>query len=215
MGITIRYLEPAAAGTPLIYSIERRADGEFFDFVLNTFRPREKIPAYAITRPLVNHPNGHAMHAQFDDVELGKVYIVRVYRADQKGRPIVELPVTVVQYREDSASASGEKENMEPSYRSGKKFMGGKVIEARYRYTFHGDDGFTVHTATLWEDGTSSCNCPRWGPKQRDGTRSCAHSRRVLELTDNLDETGAQAKPRPASAPGARTVSRRSRIVDT
>jgi hypothetical protein len=214
VGITIRYLAPAAAGTTFTYSVERYADKKFFDFGLNTFRTLAEIPKQDATRPLIYHSDSLDGHAEFDH-EPDAVYIIRVYRVGQNNQVIVELPA--IMCRHDSVMATGEGQDMEPYYRSGKKFFDGRVIEAIYRLTFHGDDGFTVHTATLWEDGTSSCNCPRWiklsrGKKERE----CPHSLRALTLTASIDETGEQPKkPLTGSSQGISASRQRSRVVDT
>ncbi len=81
-------------------------------------------------------------------------------------------------------------------YRHGKKYDNGKEISAVCRLIFYADDGETVHTATRWEDGTTSCNCPRWTRYSRSDNRDCAHATRVAFLTKTLDET------RPAADPG-------------
>jgi len=89
----------------------------------------------------------------------------------------------------------------------------GSII-AKYRLVVFGDDGSTVYTATLWEDGTTSCNCPRWGPKQPGLGRRCIHSVRAAKLTANVDETGEQPGP-PPPTPGNNPFRRRSRSIDT
>lgn len=213
MGIDIRYLAPAAAGTAFAYSVERHADEAFFDFELDMFRRLDDIPVHAVTRPLIYYDDG-AVAAHFEQVEEGARYTFRIHHVGVGNKIIAELPITILRSEGRGATIKGE-EHMEPSYRAGKKFIGNQAIEARHRLTFYGNDGFTVHTATLWDDGTSSCNCPRWGPKV-DGRRQCVHSVRALALTANIDETGDQPEP-PAPKPqrGTNPFRRRSRPVDT
>jgi hypothetical protein len=207
VGILVRYMAPAAAGTAFAYSVERRADKAFFDFELGVFRPLGAIPTGAITRPLTYH-DAESVADHFEQADDSAAYIFRVYDFSRGGKLVAKLPVP-------AGSAVGRRSNVEPSYRTGKKFIGNKAIDARYRLTVYGDDGFTVHTATLWEDGTSSCNCPRWGPKV-DGKRQCKHSVRALTLTANIDETGDQPEPpAPKVQPATNPFRRRSRPVDT
>ena len=160
----------------------------------------------------LTHDSGTAA-ADFDHVEDGEAYIVRVHHVG--GEIIAELPLTIWLDEGYVATSEGGR-YMEPSYRAGKKFVDGKTIEAKYRLTVYGDDGFTIHTATLWEDGTTSCNCPRWGPKI-DGRRRCPHSLRALTLTANVDETGEQPDQAGDRRLSGRTnpFRRRSRSVDT
>jgi hypothetical protein len=206
VGILVRYLAPAAAGSAFTYSVERRADGAFFDFELDVFRPLDDILPQATTRPLIYYDAG-SVAAHFEQADDSGAYTFRVYDVGHGSKLVAELPVPA--WKKD-----GRK--MEPSYRMGKKFFNGKAIDARYRLTFYGNDGFTVHTATLWEDGTSSCNCPRWTRKTTQ-ERGCPHSQRALTLVANVDETGEQPEPpEPKSTP--RTTNpfrRRSRPVDT
>lgn len=206
MGITIRYTAPVATSAIVTYSVERREDGAFFDFDLRVFRPYKDIPKHVTTGAML--VSAGAMSAEFNYAKVGKEYIIRVHDGPG-GKPIAELPVTA-----NAAQAQGGYQK-EPSYRGGKKFVDGKAIEAKYRLTFYGNDGFTVHTATLWEDGTSSCNCPQW-IKKTTKVRGCRHSLRAMDLTANIDETGEQPDPPKPDEPKATSpFKRRPRSVDT
>ena len=211
MGLKIRHWVPAVAGTRFTYSVERRADGEFFDFEQSVFRPLEHIPSGATAGRMVRR--GGAVIANFAHMEAGKEYIVRVQQINRDG-PVTIVVLPILNDWEEPVIRG---KRMGVAYRSGKKFLDGQVIEARHRYTFHGNDGFTVHTATLWEDGTSSCNCPRWGKSiDRFGNRSCVHSERAATLTENIDETGAQPDlPSPAMSQTTSPFRRRRRSIDT
>ena len=104
---------------------------------------------------------------------------------------------------------------MKALYRKGAKLIGNQVIAARYRLVFYASDGCTINTATLWEDGTSSCNCKGWRFH-----RTCKHSIRALDLTGNLDETGERREHPTSDAPEKPTRAtspfrRRTRPVDT
>ena len=103
---------------------------------------------------------------------------------------------------------------MQPTFKRGRKFLGDKEIAARHRLVFYASDGCTINTATLWEDGTSSCNCRGWIFHKK-----CKHAARALSLTANLDETGEQSSrptpPAPASPCATNPFRRRSRSVDT
>ncbi len=221
MGITIRYMEPAAAGASFTYSVERQEDEAFFDFKLGRFRLLGDITARAVSAPLTYSDNDAAT-AEFNHVVDGETYIVRIHRADRGDRIIAEIPLTVQDGEGLRADSEGGLD-MEPTYRSGKKFLGGAVIDAKYRLTFYGNDGFTIHTATLWDDGTTSCNCPRWCRKMQGMERGCPHSLRAQSLTDNVDETGERPVPPPAPLPAppptvpreTNPFRRRSRSVDT
>jgi hypothetical protein len=211
VGLEIRYMVSAAAGITFAYSVQRRADGAYFDFERGVYRPQEHIPRHATTAPLTW--DGEAMAASFDHLKLGEEYIVRLLENRPTYVATYEWPITA---DTDSCGSGEGVKHVEPSYSKGKKFLDGKAIEARFRYTFHGDDGFTVHTATLWADGTSSCNCPRWGPHKRGQERRCIHSDRALTLAANVDETGAQPGPPAATvSPATSPFRRRSRTVDT
>ena len=202
MGIEIRYVAPAAAGTRFTYSVQRRADGSFFDFERGIYRPLGDIAPRATAAAMAYRK--WVATATFSHLVAGEEYIIRVRgRADAV---VAVLPIT--------AAAEGG-QPMEPSYRAGKKFVDGKAIEAEARLTFYGNDGFTIHTATLWADGTSSCNCPRWTKK--DGpVRRCPHSDRALTLIANVDETGERPEPpAPATQEATSPFRRRSRHVDT
>jgi hypothetical protein len=212
VGIMIRYLAPAAAGSAFAYSVERRIDEVFFDFDLGIFRPLNDISPRAVFSPLFYHDG--AVTADFDYADAGEMYIIRVHHTGQNGKIVAELPLTAVGEADHVSTRKGV-QHMEPSFRSGKKFFNGKVIEAKYRLTFYGNDGFTVHTATLWEDGTASCNCPQWIKKVTE-ERRCRHTVRALALTCNVDETGEQpAPPPPKVQRETNPFRRRSRPVDT
>jgi hypothetical protein len=213
VGITVSYLAPAAAGATFAYSVERQADGKFFDFTLNTFRHSALVLTAARTRPLVPRDEFMDMAAEFAHVEDGATYIIRIHRTDRVTRIVAALPVTVW-FAGDRVTTVEEGQLVEPSYRAGKKFFEGRTIEAKWRLTFYGDDGFTIHTATLWEDATSSCNCPRWCRKMQGQRRSCPHAERALTLTANVDETGAQPAV-PSAPPPPVPPRQRSRPVDT
>ena len=178
MGITIRYLVPAAAGPAFTYSVERPEDETFFDFKRCMFRLLGDIPAHAVTAPLIYYDG--AATAEFSHDVDGEAYIIHVYRVGLGDRVVASIPLTVQDGEGRRSERKGEPD-MEPSYRAGKKFLGGEVIEATYRLTFYGNDGFTIHTATLWDDGTTSCNCPRWTKKMQGMERGCPHSVRAPE----------------------------------
>jgi hypothetical protein len=206
VGLEIRFVAPAEAGATFTYSVQRE-DGAYFDFEQGVYRQLRDTPQLANTRPLIH--NGDAAIAHFDHMKLGERYIIRITHGNPDGKITYEWPITA-----DADSCGEGGEHVEPSYRHGKKFLDGKTIEAKFRLTVHGDDGFTVHTATLWEDGTTSCNCPRWGPHKRGEQRRCPHSIRAATLTANIDETREQPGPTPA-APATSPFRRRSRTVDT
>jgi hypothetical protein len=213
VGITIRYLEPAAAGASFTYSVERREDEAFFDFKLGGFRLLGDIEARALTAPLIYHDG--AATAEFNHDVDGEAYIVRIHRVGMGDRIVAEIPLTVQDGEGQCLDSKGGLD-MEPSYRAGKKFLGGEVIEATYRLTFYGNDGFTIHTATLWDDGTTSCNCPRWTKKMQGMERGCPHSVRAQSLTANIDETGERPVAPPPTVPReTNPFRRRSRSVDT
>jgi hypothetical protein len=81
------------------------------------------------------------------------------------------------------------------SYLNGKKQEGGRTIEPVARLVTYSSDQFTRYTATRWEDGTTSCNCPGWtrGEPKSD-FRGCKHSKRVATMTEDLDETASKPK---------------------
>jgi hypothetical protein len=76
VSLEIRYMASAACGFTFAYSVQRRADGTFFDFERKVFRPLESIPRHAATAPLVWDGEVHA--ADFDYLKLGEKYIVRL-----------------------------------------------------------------------------------------------------------------------------------------
>jgi hypothetical protein len=223
VGIEIRYEEPAETGGSFTYSVQRRADGAVFDFGLAMFRIlRGRLPRSAAA-PLVRL--GRAASARFDHMKAGEDYIIRIHEA---GRIIADLPLTAgpadcgPSWAPPVSAPQGQGvPHMADSYRGGKKYADGRTIEAVHRLTFHGDDGFTVHTATLWADGTSSCNCPRWCKKQEGMARGCPHSDRAMTLTANVDETREQPEPAPPPepaappAPASNPFRPRRRTVDT
>jgi len=105
-----------------------------------------------------------------------------------------------------------------PSFKQGQKFVGNKAIKAKYRLITHGSDGVTVYTATLWEDGTTSCNCPAWRFQKSSSERGCKHATRARFLDQDVDETGMSnrtpaAKEEPSY--GTTPFKRRTRSVDT
>ena len=106
---------------------------------------------------------------------------------------------------------------MKPSFRRGKKFLGDETVEPKHRLITFGSDGVTVYTATLWVDGTTSCNCPAWRFAKGD-TRKCKHSLRAASLTATIDETGtirAISAATEESQMGSSPFKRRTRSVDT
>jgi len=63
---------------------------------------------------------------------------------------------------------------MAVSYRDGAKVVDGVGVRPVGRQTFPSSDGYTLYTATLWEDGERSCNCPGWSFR-----RKCKHAGQV------------------------------------
>jgi hypothetical protein len=209
VGLEIRYLGPAVSGIAITYTVQRRADEAFFDFARKEFRPREEIPQRAVAGKMVRRAG--VISGVFDHARVGEAYIIYIHVGPGW---TIKLPITAGV--DDCNPANQGAEPMDPSYRAGKKFIGNKAIEARFRYTFFGNDGYTKHTATLWEDGTSSCNCPRWGPHLPGQPRRCPHSERALTLTANVDETGEQPEPEKPAGPQTTSPFRRGRrSVDT
>jgi hypothetical protein len=107
---------------------------------------------------------------------------------------------------------------MKPSFVRGKKLLDGKEIEAKHRLILYGSDGCSIYTATLWVDGTTSCNCPGWSFQHAKG-RTCKHAKRAANLTASVDETGGPDRStsvgteEPSRRPSP--VQRRIRSVDT
>jgi len=103
---------------------------------------------------------------------------------------------------------------MGATFKRGKKFLDGQEIEARHRLVFYASDGCTINTATLWVDGTTSCNCPGWSFRKK-----CKHADRALHLTASIDETGElSSRPTSNAAESPKATNpfrRRSRNVDT
>ncbi len=103
---------------------------------------------------------------------------------------------------------------MKATYWRGKKLLNGQTIAARHRLVFYASDGRSINTATLWEDGTTSCNCKGWCFRQK-----CKHATRALALTADVDETGERPDPAPTAqdgpAHGTTPFRRRTRSVDT
>ena len=105
---------------------------------------------------------------------------------------------------------------MEATYKDGKKHLGGKVIEPRHTLNTLSSNGMTVYTAVLWEDGTTSCNCPGWWSK-KGKVRTCKHTVRAEKLTTSIDETGGRSVPVTAAETakqGTNPFKRRARSVD-
>jgi hypothetical protein len=105
-----------------------------------------------------------------------------------------------------------------PSFKRGKKLLDGKEIEAKHRLILYGSDGVSIYTATLWVDGTTSCNCPGWR-FPRKGGRTCKHAERAKNLTTTIDETGGPDRSTSAATEspsrGISPFKRRTRSVDT
>lgn len=214
MGLDIHFR--GDPGLHLAYSVERVADGTFFDFQARAFRPLEDVDETDVTRPLPSRGRGE-YGTEFKQVTDGSEYIVRVHDRGAASAIVAEMPVGIGGARK-MAELEEAARMPEPSYRQGKKYCQGQEIPARYRYTFFGNDGYTIHTAVLWEDGTSSCNCPRWTKKVPGSPRHCPHAERALTLTVNVDDTGTIPVPPTPSAPGAagpQSARRRQRTVDT
>lgn len=107
---------------------------------------------------------------------------------------------------------------MKPAFKRGKKLLDGKEIEAKHRLILYGSDGISIYTATLWADGTTSCNCPGWSFQHAKG-KTCKHAKRAESLTATIDETGGPDRSTSAvsgeSPRGTSPFKRRSRSVDT
>jgi hypothetical protein len=106
---------------------------------------------------------------------------------------------------------------VEATFKNGKKYIGGAVIEPRHMLTTFSSNGVTKYTAVLWEDGTTSCNCPGWWSK-KGKVRTCKHTARAAKLTATVDETTEYDVPTPAagkSQQGTTSFKRRTRSVDT
>jgi hypothetical protein len=211
VGLVIRFRSDP--GRQLAYSVERLNDGLFFDFKSQTFRELTKIDEQDAMTTLPYR--GHGVYADEFGTDDVYNYRIRVHDRGESSEIVAELPVGTGGVR--TLAEMEEAARMpQPSYRKGKKYFGGREISARFRYTFYGDDGYTVHTATLWEDGTSSCNCSRWTKQLPGRPRTCPHAERALTLTANVDETGTiptQDAAQPAD--GRSNTRQRRRIVDT
>jgi hypothetical protein len=107
---------------------------------------------------------------------------------------------------------------LKPSFKRGKKLLDGKEIEAKHRLILYGSDGVSIYTATLWTDGTTSCNCPGWSFQHAKGG-TCKHAKRAALLTATVDETGGPdrsiSNATDKSSPGTTPFRRRTRSVDT
>lgn len=107
---------------------------------------------------------------------------------------------------------------MKPAFKRGKKFLDDKEIEAKHRLILYGSDGVSIYTATLWADGTTSCNCPGWSFQHAKGG-TCKHAKRAAGLTTTVDETGGPDRSTSDAADRSshRTTpfKRRTRSVDT
>ena len=106
---------------------------------------------------------------------------------------------------------------MEATFRNGKKYVGGTVVEARHTLTTFSSNGVTKYTAVLWEDGTTSCNCPGWWSRKAKGL-TCKHAARAEKLTTTVDETSGYEVPTSAAGKpqqGTTPFKRRTRSVDT
>lgn len=66
------------------------------------------------------------------------------------------------------------------SFRDGFKIAddGSRVRAVRY-IERQSSSSPTLYTATLWADGTASCNCPGWTRRIADGHRECKHSKEL------------------------------------
>lgn len=212
MGLDIRF--SGDPGRQLAYSVERIDDGLYFDFSANEFSSLDVIADFYSACSLPHLGEG-TYGTEFTEITDGSEYMVRVHDRAAGLAVVAEMPVGIggarrVAELEEAASMP------QPSFRKGKKYHEGREISARYRYTFYGDDGYTVHTATLWEDGTSSCNCTRWIKQKVGEERNCPHAERALTLTANLDDTGTIPVPTtpPTGTAGTAEARRRQRRVD-
>jgi hypothetical protein len=86
VGIEIRYQVPASAGTVYVYSVQRCADGAFFDFECGAFRPIDDIPPRALVERMAYH--GGVATAGFAGMDVHEAYHILIH--DRDGRVVAE-----------------------------------------------------------------------------------------------------------------------------
>jgi hypothetical protein len=85
---------------------------------------------------------------------------------------------------------------MPTSFRNGMKYVDGTVYCAVRHVEVLSSNGHTVYTASLWQDGTTSCNCPGWAMRKR-----CRHEAEARKEQPSRPAT-RQTKQRPKGIAG-------------
>lgn len=69
------------------------------------------------------------------------------------------------------------------SFKRGQKYVDGRALRAIVLDEYLSrTDGTTKHTATLWNDGSVSCNCKGWVfNHKKKGDRACHHARTLQD----------------------------------
>jgi hypothetical protein len=90
MSIEIRHDTSAAEG-PFTYSVQRRADGMYFDFMQGQFFPPRFIAAGNDVSPLTITDGIAAV--DFRHMEFGVGYLIRIHDLGQRGMVIRTIPM--------------------------------------------------------------------------------------------------------------------------
>lgn len=87
---------------------------------------------------------------------------------------------------------------MSTYFHDGQKITDGKRFDALRTEDFTSSNGVTIYTATLWEDHTTSCNCPGWAIR-----KTCKHTKTLGSRPDRSVRT-RPATPTPPPRPRPR-----------
>lgn len=74
---------------------------------------------------------------------------------------------------------------MAETFRDGKKYVDGRVVEPQYLYEALSSNGTTVYTATVWQDGGISCNCTGWATSKKT-PKACKHTKAAADITGDV-----------------------------
>jgi hypothetical protein len=90
-------------------------------------------------------------------------------------------------------------------FKNGVKYTDdGKAVRPDRIAEYESSNGVTVYSATLWQDGTASCNCPGWSNR-----KTCKHAKDVL-----AGGRGTAKRTVQVSAPKIETKAKLKRYIN-
>lgn len=86
-------------------------------------------------------------------------------------------------------------------FQDGQKITDGQRFDAIRTEDFTSSNGVTIYTATLWEDHTTSCNCPGWAIR-----KTCKHTKTFIRPGRPVHTRSVTPTPPPRPRPRRHSI---------